>query len=115
VLETDRQRDNLAKQGELPSYVTTPDQLRVGAHSLRASTRRERLSLFQIGGVEAFSEPVIDSSKRSACFIATILLNKQPRNARYRAQFPTLASILRASAIASRSQLQAREEMSLQL
>ena len=39
----------------------------------------QRLRFLQIGGIEAFSEPVVDRSEHRARLVATVLFDEQPR------------------------------------
>ena len=50
----------------------------------------QRLGVFQVGGVEALGEPVVDFGEHRARFVATTLRCEQPREARRRAQLPGL-------------------------
>jgi hypothetical protein len=53
---------------------------------LAAQFVKQRLSLFQIGGVEALREPAIDFAEHRLRFVAAALLRKEPREAGGRAQ-----------------------------
>jgi hypothetical protein len=50
----------------------------------------EPLRVFQIGGVQAFVEPVVDFDKHGARYVVTAGIPKQPRKADRRSQFPRL-------------------------
>jgi hypothetical protein len=54
---------------------------------LAAQFVEQRLSLFQIGGVEAFREPAVDFGEYYAPFLAAALLREQPCEAGGRTQF----------------------------
>jgi hypothetical protein len=67
---------------------------RFGTHFYERSVRRwlsselieERLSVFQVGGVEALGEPVVDLGEHRVRFIPLALLREQPCEACGRAQ-----------------------------
>jgi hypothetical protein len=68
---------------------------------------KQRLSLLQIGSVEAFGEPVVNFRQHSARFVALPLLREQSREARRRAQFGILCRCVDAFSIAARKHVSA--------
>jgi hypothetical protein len=54
---------------------------------LTAQLVEQRLGVFQVGGVEAFGEPVVDFRQHRARFVAMTLLREQSREAGRGAQF----------------------------
>ena len=48
---------------------------------------KQRLSLLQIKGIEAFGEPAVDRSEKIAGLYALALVAPEPRHARCRAEF----------------------------
>src|SRR5215472_1722778 len=63
-------------------------------HRLGAQLVEQRLSLFQIGGVEAFGETVVDFGEHRARLITTALRGEQACKAGARAQFPRFGAHL---------------------
>src|SRR5208337_1376616 len=61
---------------------------------LSAEFLEQRLGVFQVGGVEALGEPVVDSREHRAGFLAMTLLVEQPRETCRRAQFPRFRVLL---------------------
>ena len=49
--------------------------------SLRPQLLQQRLRLFQIARVEAFSEPAVHRSEKLVCFLALTLITPEPRKA----------------------------------
>src|SRR5271156_3721560 len=54
----------------------------------------QRLGVFQVGGVEAFGEPVVDVGEHRARLISLALVCEQSREARRRAQLQRLGALL---------------------
>ena len=54
------------------------------------SARRQRVGVFQIGGVEALGEPVVDLGEHRPRFIAAIGISQQSRQANRRAELQRL-------------------------
>jgi len=63
-------------QGRPPGGIPPHD-----TNALAAQLVEQRLGVFQIGCVEAFSEPVVDFGKRGARFFATPVVCEQARQA----------------------------------
>jgi len=54
----------------------------------------QRLGVFQIGGIEALSEPAVDFGEHCTCFVAVILLREQAGKARRGAELPRFGALL---------------------
>jgi hypothetical protein len=79
--------------------------LEQGRTGLCAQFVQQRLGILQIGGVEAFGEPVIDNREYRARFIATTGVPKQPRETHRRTYFQRFAALRSQSAIQSTAAL----------
>ena len=55
---------------------------------LRSQFLEQSLCVFQVGGIEAFGEPVVDGGEHRARLVATALLVEQPRETHRCAQLP---------------------------
>src|SRR5215469_5023445 len=60
---------------------------------LFAQLVQQRLSFLQIGGVEAFGEPVVDLGEHRAGLVATALFCEQPRQAHRRTQLKRFCAL----------------------
>jgi hypothetical protein len=58
----------------------------VGQFTSRTQFVEQRLSVLQVGGVEAFGKPVVNLCEHSARLVATALFREQPREAVDRAK-----------------------------
>src|SRR5262245_43265373 len=68
-----------------------------GARVVQASCRQfveQRLGIFQIERIEAFSEPAVDRSKQFASLLNLALITPEPRHAHRRAQLPGFCLLL---------------------
>src|SRR5215469_7329625 len=61
---------------------------------LRAQFVEQRLGVLQVGGVEAFGEPVVDLAEHRARLLAAIGVAKKSRECSGRAQFPPFRTLI---------------------
>ena len=62
---------------------------------LCAQPIEQRFRIFQIGGVEALGEPVVDFGEHSARFVAALLTSQQARETHGGAQLPPFGLLMR--------------------
>jgi hypothetical protein len=72
----------------------------VGQFTSRTQLVEQRLGVLQVGGIEAFGEPVVDAGEHRAGFVATPLRGKQPCEAGLARNSQDLPLCLRATSIA---------------
>jgi hypothetical protein len=92
------------RRARIPAHKPPPERgLRAGhwytmsrslfaQNGARLQLLQQRLGVLEIGGIEAFGEPIVDFGEHRARLIAATLLRKQPREAHCRSQFVKLSA-----------------------
>src|SRR5271155_4828991 len=77
----------LPQSKSAPGLTGETTRAAIGTAPSAAQLVEQRLGVLQVGGVEAFGEPVVDVGEHRARLVALALLREQPREARRSAQF----------------------------